>query len=517
MRKLVLGLAILLGVAQGCSPERERSAEPPPRARASASAARVAVSEAGAGADRVILISIDTLRADHLGTYGHSRFTSPVIDAFAAEGTVFEDASSPAPWTLPAHASMLTGLYPLRSGVTTPRTALPDEVPTLAAMLERHGFTTAAVVNSTWLKQGNFGLTREFDEFLAVDDADYARRTPNTWVTDQAIQWVKDRVDERLFVFVHYYDVHADYASLPPYEQLFVTPYDGPADGTGWQLQVENFDPRHIAYCVAESDPAVCRFGSSEKPRVIDETTRRIHFDAADVRHLEELYDAGIRQLDSELGRLFGFLDEHGLAERTLVIVTADHGEEFMEHGRVEHHLTTYQEMLHVPLVLRGPGVSARLRVDAPVSLVDIVPTTLSLVGVPVPEGLDGRDLSPLLRGGDARAFAERPLFGEAAGAEGFPPPLDDIYPVYRSVRRGRYKLISKSLLGGSALYDLEADPGEQVDIREKAPELAERLEDLLVARHAAAAADGEDAEDEDAVELDPEELERLRALGYVP
>jgi len=500
VRLLVLGLVFLLGAVGACSRDPEPPAAPPVQP-----APRV---------DRVILISIDTLRADHLGVYGHARFTSPVLDALASQGAVFEDASSAAPWTLPSHASMLTGLYPLRHHVVTSQTALPDSVPTLASMFERAGFFTAAVVNSTWLKQTTFHLTRDFDAFLAVDDADYGRRTPSTWVTDQAIEWMQDHLDERLFLFVHYYDVHADYASLPAYEKLFVTPYEGPADGTGWQLQVENFDDRHVAYCIAEHDPTVCAFGSSEKPRVIDEKMHKVGFDRDDIRHLEELYDAGIRQLDSELGRLFGFIDQEGLRDGTLVIVTADHGEEFLDHGRVEHFLTTYQEMLHVPLIVRGPGVPAGVRIDAPVSLVDVAPTALSVAGVPVPAGLDGVDLSPLLHGADAAAFEERPIWGEAAGGEGYGPPLDSIYPLYRSVRQGRFKLIHDALTGRSELYDLDADPHEQHDIRARAPQVAERLEALLAARHADARAPGDDG---DAVKLDPDELDRLRALGYAP
>jgi len=500
MRPLVLGIAAWIGFAVGCSRDGEPVAEP-------------AVSLA-TRPEIVVLISIDTLRADHLGVYGHERFTSPVLDAFAAQGSVFEDASAPAPWTLPSHASMLTGLYPLGHGVITSKTALPDHVPTLASMLKTAGYETAAVVNSTWLKQTTFGLTRDFDAFLAVDDADYGRRTPSTWVTDQAVQWLRERGNERLFLFIHYYDVHADYASLPAYEKLMVTPYTGQADGTGWQLQRANFDEQHLALCADDFDPEICAFGSQAKPRVIDEHTDPVRFDAADVRHLEELYDAGIRQLDSELGRLFAYLDEEGLSKRSLVIVTSDHGEEFMEHGRVEHFLTTHQEMLHIPLILRGPGAPAGLRVSAPVSIVDLAPTVLSLVGAPVEHALDGLDLSPLLRGGDPRPFVERPLFGEAAGAEGHGEPLRAIYPVYRSVRQGRFKLIQDSLTAESRLYDLESDPTERSDIRSRQPEVAARLEAALEARHREVAAGGADAAP---AVLDPEEIDRLRALGYVP
>jgi arylsulfatase A-like enzyme len=409
---------------------------------------------------------------------------------------------------------MLTGLYPLEHGILTPRTALPDDVHTLAAMLHDQGFETAAVVNSTWLKQSTYGVTREFDAFLAVDDADYGRRTPSTWVTDQIVEWVRAQGDAPLFVFAHYYDVHADYASMPAYESLFVTPYEGPADGTGWQLQIENFDPRHLAYCAEEHDPRYCRFGSTEKPRIVGTDTTRVGFDAADVRHLEELYDAGVRQLDAEIGRLLAKLDDLGVTDRTLVVVTADHGEEFMEHGRVEHFLTAYQEMLHVPLILRGPGVPAGLRVRTPVSLVDVAPTILSLAGAPVPSGLDGVDLVPLLRGGADDDLAARPIWAEATGGEVYGPPLDAVYPLYRAVREGRFKLVHDARTGASALYDLASDPGERVDVADEHPAVAARLEAILLARHAESAGSEPGGR---AVELDPEERARLRALGYVP
>ena len=150
----------------------------------------------------VILLVVDTLRADHLGFYGYEKFTSPVLDMIAAEGVVFEDASATSPWTLPSHASMLTGLYPKQHGVQTMATALPEDVPTLAGLLAESGFQTAAVVNSTWLQKDSFRITRHFANYLFVPDV-AARRSPSTWVTDQAIEWLGEMRDARLFLFVH--------------------------------------------------------------------------------------------------------------------------------------------------------------------------------------------------------------------------------------------------------------------------------------------------------------------------
>jgi arylsulfatase A-like enzyme len=460
------------------------------------------------------LVSIDTLRADHLGAYGHHRFTSPRIDAVAAEGTLFEDANATSPWTLPSHASMLTGLYPRRHGVATMKTGLPARVPTLARLLGDAGFTTAAVVNNLWLSRERYGLTRDFDEYLLVNTPE-DHRTPNTWVTDEAIRWLQEYGDGKLFLFVHYYDVHSDYASLPEYEQLFVTPYDGPFTGNAWQLQVANFEDDYLALCARDFDPEKCRFGGPEGPRIVDGSVEKLVPDADDLRHLEELYDAGIRQLDTELGRLLGFLRDGGLAERTLLILTSDHGEEFGDHGRVDHFLTQYQEVLHVPLILRGPGVPASERIDVPVSLVDLVPTVLAMTGVEAPPDLDGLDLTPLLHGASAEAFRERLQYGEASGGLTYDAIVaPGIFPVYRSVRRGDYKLVYDSKADHYALFDLARDPYEQHDLSAAEPERTAALIEVMRERYRDYTPE---PAPENQVELSPEDLEQLRALGYVP
>jgi arylsulfatase A-like enzyme len=453
-------------------------------------------------------VSIDTLRADHLGVYGHERFTSPVMDALASEGVVFLDASATAPWTLPSHASMLTGLTPRTHGAVTPKTALDEDTPTLAGLLGDAGWETAAVVNSTWLKREIFGVTRDFQEYEWVEDLE-AKRTPTTWVTDQAIQWIRSRGDRPLFVFAHYYDVHSDYASMPEYERLFVTPYDGPADGTAWQLLRANLEPSYIAHCRDHFDPKVCTVGQVGNTIVVDGDTEPTRFGPDDLRHLRELYDAGIRQMDTELGRLIAFLREASLLDETLLIVTSDHGEEFADHGRMDHYLTQYQEVLHVPLLVRGPGVPAGVRIDVPVSLVDIAPTVLAAAGVPAPPSLEGLDLAPLWREGPDPAHAERFIYGQASGGLGWKPVLEGAFPIFESVRRGRYKLVYEENSDHYALYDLETDPGEHTDLAASEADRVRALRAELERVRARGAARSP------AIELDPEEIDRLRALGY--
>ncbi len=467
----------------------------------------------------IVVISIDTLRPDHLGLYGHSRFTSPMLDLFALKGTVFEDASSVAPWTLPAHASMLTGLYPLKHGVIDPDTRLGDEIPTLAKLLGDRGWRTAAAVNSSWILKKNHELARDFDLFHFVESVAY-QRFPTRSITDRAIRWIRESDGSKIFVFMHYYDVHSDYFSLPKYENLFVTPYDGRVDGSTWQLNLASLPEAYIESCQTDADEKRCRFGWGPSSHLVDSSVRKFELGAMDVQHLEELYDAGIRQLDDELGRFFKFLEDTGLLEDARIVITSDHGEEFLEHGRAYHFETTYQEVLRVPLIFRGAGIPAGRRISSPVSIVDIVPTILSWAGLDVPPEIDGLDLTPLLGAsleGDEsntlqRLLNERYQYGEAAGGIIWVEKAEGMFPIFHSVRQGDYKLVYQSGGRGTALYNLKLDPGELNDIARDEPLIAEALGEELKRRKAAFAAD---SRPENRIELDPKELEQLRALGY--
>ncbi|MDH3211476.1 MAG: sulfatase-like hydrolase/transferase [Myxococcales bacterium] len=496
-----LASLLMLAVALGCAPDAEPDASEPGAGDALAALPAPMRPEPGSARPRVVLlISIDTLRADHLGVYGYLRPTSPVIDGLAREGIVFADASSTAPWTLPAHASMLSGLYPHRHGATDVTHQLPEDVPTLATILARRGYRTAAVVNSTKVSR-LYDLSRGFQEFLYVPEV-HDRISPSTWITDQAMDWLREFRDERLFLFVHYYDVHSDYASLPRYERQFVRPYDGKVDGSSAQLDMTRHDSEIMEMCRANPEHAFCRNWSR---------VRVVEFDEVDRQHLIDLYDAGIRQMDAELGRLVLLLRAEGLLDECLLILTSDHGEEFLEHGGLLHNLTQYQEMLHVPLILRGPGIPAGMRIETPVSLVDLAPTVLGALGEAPPILLDGLDLSPLWRSASESTRSEpeggalyrnRFLFAEAD----FNRAATN--NVVQAVRRGRYKLHRDRLTGKVELYDLETDPGEQADVSDRHPEV---VEELLAALHGR----GSGAPEGERVELSSEAIEQLKALGY--
>ncbi|HEY7696880.1 MAG TPA: sulfatase [Vicinamibacteria bacterium] len=416
----------------------------------------------------VVLVSVDTLRADHLGLYGYERPTSPVLDALARESTVFEQAMSASPWTLPSHATLLTGLYPSRHGLTSHERYLSSSLTTLAQYFSQAGYRTAAVVNSHNLSP-EFGLDRGFQQYRYVEERT-ERREPSTEITDQGVEWIRGAGKDPLFLFLHYYDVHSDYASLPEYEREFLRPYDGIADGTTAQL-------------------ALYREG-------------KVSLSPADAPRLIDRYDAGIRQMDQELGRLLSFLREGGPGEKALLLVTSDHGEEFFEHGGVLHGQTQYQEVLRVPLLIRGPGVPAGRRVPTPVSLIDVVPTLLTLAGIGTPEGLDGLDLAPLWSEGGGR-LEERYLFSEA-------DHNNVEHDITRSVRYRGFKLHYNRLSRERRLYDLARDPEERKDISsgegKAMAALSQRLDRFMAMEKVEAPVRA----------LSEEEIEKLRSLGYL-
>ena len=415
----------------------------------------------------LILISIDTLRPDHLGCYGYDRPTSPTLDKLATEGVLFQNVSSPSPWTLPAHASLLTGRYPSRHGLKSHMQRLPDRVVTLAEILGRHGFQTAAVVNSHNLSE-RYGLHRGFEHFVYVKEEVW--HTLPSAVEAEAVKWLSEQPGEPFFLFLHYYDVHSDYRSLPPYEKVFVRPSKSKADGTTEQL---------------------LRF-------------RRglLSLNHDDAEHLIDRYDAGIRQMDDGIARLLLHLEQTGLLESTLIVVTSDHGEEFLEHDGVLHGRTQFEEVLQVPLILRGPGLPRGLRVEQVASLVDVFPTLIGFLGVPWSEPVDGVDLRPSWQQVESDADP-RFLFAEA-------DHNNVEHDIKRAVRYDRFKLHFDIHTNHQALYDLQHDPGEMTDIAAQETSLTQLLRSRL---------DQFMSVEETAEPIGPmsaDEIEKLRSLGYL-
>jgi arylsulfatase A-like enzyme len=416
----------------------------------------------------LLLISLDTLRADHLGCYGYVRPTSPFLDRLATQGVLFENAYATAPWTLPSHASLFTGLYPSQHGVMNEDTAMPEDVLTLAEALSQRGFATRAVVSGHFVGP-RYGLGQGFDRYVAVPPNQPAGGAAAT-VIAQSLEAIAAMRGQPFLMFSHFMDVHSDYRAAPRFEALFDGSYHGRVDGTTSQLRA-----------------------FARKLLVADESDRL---------RLIDLYDAEIRQLDTELEGWFASLRERGVLDDTLVVVTADHGEEFFEHGSVLHGQSLYQELLRVPLIVVGPGLPGGRRVAEAVSLVDVLPTVLGQLGIAPPDALAGRDLAPLWRS-TPPPWPERDLYAEADRTV-------ERRDTLRAVIRSGWKLVQSRVDGGVELYDLGADPRERVNRvpteAERAASLAHALDSALASQKAAPALP----------KLSPEERAQLQALGYV-
>ena len=347
-----------------------------------------------------ILISIDTLRADHLGCYGYSRPTSPFLDSLARRATLFEEAYSQFPSTLVSHMSMLTGLYPREHGVMPPNSVLAPEVETVAEVFQRGGFHTAGFTEGGYVS-GRFGFRRGFDEFVSRD-RNHDRPVENTF--RQGTRFLESlKAGDRFFLFLHTYAVHTPYDAPERYRRLF------------WRGDPPPGAPGNIPITGAA---LTLLSASGERPP------------RPTVDWLEARYDAGIRQTDEVLQRFFADLDRLGLADDVTVVITADHGEEFLEHGRFNH-TQVYRESLHVPLLVVHPDQRAAVRHGGVVQLVDLAPTLYELARVH-PRGHPSGASRARLVGRPA------PPFPGTAWTEA----MEGMRAVYRGERRGLESLL---------------------------------------------------------------------------
>ena len=302
----------------------------------------------------VILIIIDTLNADHLGCYGYHRDTSPVIDSLASRGTMWARMQAQAPWTLPAVVSIYTGLTVRTHGCNHRDgmyLGLNPELPTIATMLSNIGYNTAGFVNIVYLGPQH-GMEKGFQYFL-IDTLGHGRAAATV---DQFITWLDcGEFSEPFFVVFHLFDPHS--------------PYDPPE---GYATTYTRYGTMGITDWKWNEDGTVL-------PNQAD--------------HLRNLYDGEIRWVDSQLSRMFGAIRQRHLAENTLIVFTADHGEEFLEHGHWGHAYNLYQQSLHVPLIISGPGIPVNVVDSTVVGQFDILPTVLSYVGEAVPLRIEGVDI----------------------------------------------------------------------------------------------------------------------------
>jgi len=325
----------------------------------------------------IVLLSIDSLRPDHLSCYGYPQPTSPHIDAVAREGYLFTNAVSTTTWTLPAHISMLTGLYPDVHGVVGENQQLNPKAPICTEFLQAQGYHSAGFVSGPYLSS-EYGFARGFDLYddFSIRFAEFEQATAvvtSPRLHAQVLPWLTANHAAPFFLFVHYWDVHYDYVPPAPFDSLFDPDYTGPIDG------------RDVM----------------EDPRI------RGGMDPRDLQHLLALYDGEIAFTDRYVGKLLDHLRDLGVYENTLIVITADHGDEFLEHGCKGHEKNLFDETLKVPLIVRLPERYARelagaLRpvgatIPEQVSLIDLPPTFRDLLGFAVDEVLDGQSLLPLL------------------------------------------------------------------------------------------------------------------------
>lgn len=439
----------------------------------------------------VLLISIDSLRADHLSCYGYERETSPEIDRLASEGILFENAVSSTSWTLPAHAAAFTGLPDSVHRTERPSSKLSAEHRTLAEQLRDAGYTTAGFWSGPFLAP-TFGMDQGFDVYVdcrtpfevtedenagrmqrEINDASHEDVT-SPRLLEAVTAWLGSVPREPFFLFVHMWDVHYDYIPPPPYDTLYDPDYDGPADG------------RNVKNTLSGKN-------------------------ARDIEHTIALYDGEIAWTDRHVGDMLRVLEARGLAEHTVVILMADHGEEFFEHGRFGHRKTLFEESVRIPLIVRLPGgAGAGERRDQVASIMDVAPTILALAGAPPLTTVAGRPLLAL----DGHAGERRDL----ALSEIWRKEPVEIGPMM-ALRGDGWKLVARRRDGSPLqLFDLSSDPGEQHDRLEDGGALAERAltalaevrEQLETLRELHAP--GRDRESDIPAEMEAE----LRSLGYI-
>jgi arylsulfatase A-like enzyme len=447
----------------------------------------------------VVLVTIDSLRADHLGHYGYDRETTPVIDSLASNGLSF-DAYANSTWTRASFPSIITSSYPLEYGGFE---YLSDERTTIGSVVGDGGYETAAIHSNLWLSR-DYNYSRGFDYFydsksdpsllakarafakLKLDQDGLIYRTlqwlyDNTeekagidigqtykdaeTITDEAINWIESTTDP-FFVWVHYMDVHHPYL-----------PHAGVSAEMG------------LHPAVSEREAIQLRRKMLEEPDQITDS---------EYQTLVDLYDTEIRYTDEQIGRLVGAAKEKGGNAETTVIVTSDHGDEFREHGRFSHQPTMYDEVLHVPVIVEGAGVPADGHQDEQVELLDVAPTVADLAGVSTPDSYRGRSLLEAAGSGE-----DVDVFSETWS--------NDEYKL--SIRTPEWKYTWDRNTDSRELYDLAADPGETENLIDERAEKANKLHERLAEHLEQLQATNETLPD---VTMDAETEARLKDLGYL-
>jgi len=397
----------------------------------------------------VVLIGIDTLRADHLSCYGYKRLTTPTLDALAQEGVLFKQVMSHIPSTTASFASILTSKKPISHGVLRNNTegfALDDWHVSLAEILKNEGYATAAFV-SGWTMKKNGNLDQGFDVYgdqFAVGKVRSGDRRAGE-VNQKVFDWLKQHHNEKFFLFVHYFDPHRNYDPPKSFKHVF-DPQDGVTDLSVIQDPEKRKNPNFPLWLISQ-------------------------------------YDAEIRYCDHEIGTLMKKLAEYGIKDDTLIIVTSDHGETLIEHFRWwDHGRFVYDEQIHVPLIFWYPKLMQNNEFNCLVRLIDIFPTILNVLDIYFVKDIEGRSLVPVMKGN--KAGVTEWIFSESARGDTriFKDDIEGVKGKKFSIRKKNWKLIWVPKTTGVyyELYDLKKDPNELVNLWGQSPNVEANLKQLL-------------------------------------
>ena len=402
----------------------------------------------------IIVISLDALRYDMTGFGGHGGGLTRNLDQFAEEAVVFHDVVSAAPWTLPSHMSMWTARWPSVHGVTNKlkllsqdqmvETSLSPGIETFPDVLIREGYLAGGFTGGAGV-QGRYGFGRGFDTYL--DDRYFGGFD---YSVPAALQWLEDHRSQRLLLFLHGYDTHGQYPLPEGAVSAIRADYEGNLDGS-----IEENARLREAALASIADPG--------DPPVLDDA----ELGAADIDFITDVYARKVRDADQRVGTFLSQLKAMGLYDRSIIAIVSDHGDEFMDHGAVDHGATLYQEQLHTVMMIRFPGYARRQDIPQAVRTIDLFPTLFDAIGLEGPRGVNGQSLLPLLRG----RTLDLPLFAETDYR---------LFVHLRMIRQGPHKLILDLQDGGRELYNLEDDPGEDDDISSAEPRVTYELEQAL-------------------------------------
>ena len=435
----------------------------------------------------VILISIDTLRADHLGCYGYQRETSPHIDALASDGVTFLNTYASSPWTLPSHVSLLTSLHGVNHQVMYEDDSMDPSILTLADVLRANQFYCAALAGGGFVS-AKYGFSKGFNSYS--DEGGVLRQDSAEHLYHAAFRWLEREKDKGFFLFLHTFQPHSPYACPFPYKSMFLE------DNPQW---------RHL--------DLMSYLGGM--PGIFKELTEK------ERQNIIGLYDGEIRYTDEQLiGPLIAALRDIGLYDRTMIIFTSDHGEEFFEHRGWGHGHSLYDESLKVPLIIKFPESRFKgKRIQDIISFVDIFPTVLEEMGIERSGfDIDGRSLFPLITG---KEEGDRMFLADVAEHV-----LASRIPRRVAMNRGKEKLILNQkigpidlkffvypppVLGAVELYDLAQDPGEHHNVADARSHLANQIIQRIDEIYKSAR-----KKKTKKLEMDQELKKQLKALGYI-